>query len=115
MDSVKVGIINFCCRDKIEIVGFALFYDGQCLKYLYNDLRMQELMDQYYGNLYQVPESLTEMIAGCMEKFWDEYLAESFIGAFLKFEKIKEYSEVELKEKLASFFIELKLKQISNE
>lgn len=108
-----VGVITFLAKNVEEIIGFGIFVDGQCMKYIYNEHRAQELMDENFGNLYQLPETLSESIAGCEQKFWDEFLARSVEGAFLQFEKIKQYNEEDLKQKVGPLLIDINKKLLN--
>jgi|SRR6185312_13602081 len=97
----NVGLIKF---DE-EIVGFALFINGQCLKYLYNEDRAKYLIEEKFKGIYQLPESLAGMIAGCYQPFWDNFLCKGLNSNYIKFEKIKEYDEEDLKKKIEPLLI----------
>lgn len=97
----NVGLITF----DSEIIGFALFTNGQCMKYLYNEERAKQLIEERFKGLYQLPESLAGMIAGCYQPFWDNFLAKSMGGGYINFEAIKQYNEEDLKKKIEPLLI----------
>ena len=91
MDIVRAGFIYFRNGNHLKMVAIALFDYGRCLKFLYNKEMLEDFMQNEQGGLNQVPEYLSEAIAGCSESMWNNFYTQISKNGFLCFSKTQNY------------------------
>lgn len=73
-----------------KLIGIAIFDLGICMKFLFNKDLLKSYMTVADHIIYDVPEYLDEVVAGCDEGLWNNMFAKESMD-FLTFTRTKEY------------------------